>query len=79
VGVPLMIGGVFGAVLGAKLVVKAPEAVLRMVFVVVLVVAGVKLLLDALDLDPLGRDAVLSAAVRADRGEVVTIGSPSAS
>jgi uncharacterized protein len=73
VGVPLMIGGVFGAVLGAKLVVKAPEAVLRMVFVVVLVIAGVKLLLDALNLDPPGRSAVLSAAVRADRAEVVAI------
>jgi hypothetical protein len=73
VGVPLMIGGVFGAVLGAKLVVKAPENVLRTIFVVVLFIAGVKLLLDALDLDPLGRNAVLSAAVRADRSEVVMI------
>jgi uncharacterized membrane protein YfcA len=74
VGVPLMIGGVFGAVLGAKLVVKAPESALRTVFVVVLVIAGVKLLLDALDLDPLGRRAVLPAAVRAERPEVVMIG-----
>lgn len=73
VGVPLMIGGVFGAVLGAKLVMKAPENVLRTIFVVVLVIAGVKLLLDALNLDPLGRNAVLSPAVRADRPEVVTI------
>ena len=73
VGVPLMIGGVFGAVLGAKLVMKAPESVLRTVFVVVLVIAGAKLLLDALDLDPLGRDAVLPAAVRTDRPEVVVI------
>lgn len=73
VGVPLMIGGVFGAVLGAKLVMKAPENVLRTIFVVVLVIAGVKLLLDALNLDPLGRNAVLSPAVRANRPEVVTI------
>ena len=73
VGVPLMIGGVFGAVLGAKLVVKAPESVLRTVFVVVLVIAGIKLLLDALNLDPLGRNAVLPAAVRTDRPEVVAI------
>ena len=73
VGVPLMIGGVFGAVLGAKLVMKAPENVLRTIFVVVLVIAGVKLLLDALNLDPLGRNAVLSPAVRTDRPEVVTI------
>jgi uncharacterized protein len=70
---PLMIGGAFGAVLGAKLVAKAPERVLRTVFVVVLVIAGVKLLLDALNLDPLGRSALLSAAVRADRAEDVAI------
>jgi len=73
VGVPLMIGGVFGAVLGARLVVKAPESVLRTVFVVVLVIAGVKLSLDALNLDPLGRGAVLSAAARADRAGFVTV------
>jgi hypothetical protein len=73
VGVPLMIGGVFGAVLGAKLVVKAPEKVLRTIFVVVLVIAGIKLLLDALTLDPLGSNALLPADVRGDRPEVVAI------
>jgi hypothetical protein len=70
VGVPLMIGGVFGAVLGARLMVKAPELVLRSVFVAVLLVAGAKLLLDALDLDPLGESALLSASLRADRPAV---------
>jgi uncharacterized membrane protein YfcA len=54
IGIPLMAGGVLGAVGGARLVVRVPEKALRTVFVAVLVVVGVKLLLDALHLDVVG-------------------------
>ncbi|MEO9105966.1 MAG: sulfite exporter TauE/SafE family protein [Pseudonocardiaceae bacterium] len=64
VGIPLMIGGAFGAVLGARLVLKAAERVLQTVFVAVLVVAGIKLIIDAAGVDPIGEGAVLPPAVR---------------
>jgi uncharacterized protein len=72
-GIPLMIGGAFGAVLGARLVVKAPERVLRTVFVAVLLVAGVKLVVDALGVDPLGEAAVLPPSVRHSHPAVIAM------
>ncbi|GAA4836835.1 sulfite exporter TauE/SafE family protein [Saccharopolyspora rosea] len=61
VGIPLMAGGVVGAVFGARLVARAPERVLRAVFAAVLVVAGAKFLLDAAGLDPLRHPVRLGA------------------
>ncbi len=72
-GIPLMVGGAFGAVLGARLVVKTPERVLRTVFVAVLLVAGVKLIVDALGVDPIGEAAVLPPSVRDSLPAVIVI------
>lgn len=62
-GLPLMAGGVLGAFLGARAAAHAPERVLRIVFIAVLVVAGAKLLTDAAGADPLdGAGLVTDAA-----------------
>jgi uncharacterized membrane protein YfcA len=66
IGIPLMIGGVIGVNGGARFVLRASEQTLRGIFVAVLVLAGAKLLLDALGLDPIGTSAVLPRAVRSD-------------
>jgi uncharacterized membrane protein YfcA len=62
VGTPLVVGGVVGAVFGARLVARAPERLLRSVFAAVLVVAGGKFLLDATGLDPLDHQLRLATA-----------------
>ncbi|TWE22498.1 hypothetical protein FHX69_3740 [Prauserella muralis] len=46
-GLPLMLGGVAGAVLGARLVTRAPERALRILFSAVLLASGTSLLLEA--------------------------------
>lgn len=46
-GVPLMLGGIAGAVLGARLVTRAPERLLRLLFSAVLLASGTSLLLEA--------------------------------
>ena len=74
IGIPLMIGGVIGVRGGAKFVARAPERTLRTIFVVVLIVAGLKLLLDALGADPIGSSAVLPASVRGSLVAVVALG-----
>ncbi|MBV8931889.1 MAG: sulfite exporter TauE/SafE family protein [Kutzneria sp.] len=73
VGIPLMVGGALGAVLGARLVLKVPERVLRMVFIMVLLVAGGKLIIDAAGIDPIGEGAVLPAAVREGTAVMITV------
>lgn len=64
IGLALMAGGVFGALFGAKFVARAPELVLRLVFTVVLVLSGTKMLLDGIGLDPLDHSPILPAHVR---------------
>jgi uncharacterized membrane protein YfcA len=64
VGIPLMIGGVLGVRLGAGFVARVSAETLRAVFVSVLALAGAKLFLDALNLDPIGTHAFLPGAVR---------------
>ncbi len=73
IGVPLMIGGVLGVQFGVRLVTRVSESTLRGIFVVVLLLAGAKLLLDALGLDPIGGSAVLPAAVRERLGVMIVI------
>lgn len=73
-GIPLMVGGVAGALFGVRVVNRAPEWALRAVFIAVLVVAGVKLLLDAAHADPLERGAVLPDSVRGNLAAVIAIG-----
>jgi len=73
VGLPLMVGGVLGVQFGVRLVTRASERTLRGIFVVVLVLAGAKLLLDALGLDPIGSAAVLPATVRERLGVVIVL------
>jgi uncharacterized protein len=73
VGIPLMLGGVLGVRGGARFVARASERTLRTIFVGVLIVAGAKLLLDALRLDPIGTGAVLPASVRAVLAVVVVL------
>lgn len=63
-GVPLMIGGVTGATFGPRLVLRVPERALRVAFVVVLAVAGTKLLANALDVGTLGGSALIPPAAR---------------
>jgi uncharacterized protein len=74
VGIPLMIGGVAGALFGARLVAHASETVLRSVFIAVLILAGAKLLFDATGADPIHRGAVLPDVVRHDAAIVIGIG-----
>lgn len=69
VAVPMMIGGVVGVQAGAAIVRRAPERALRIVFVAVLVVAGVKLLLDGL-----GVPLLAGGSVMAGRAGVVVWG-----
>jgi len=76
VGLPLMVGGVLGVQFGVRLVTRASERTLRGIFVVVLVLAGAKLLLDALGLDPIGSAAVLPATVRERLGVVIVLTVP---
>jgi len=73
VGIPLMLGGVLGVHAGARFVARASERTLRVSFVVVLVLAGAKLLLDALGLDPIGAHAILPAAVRGESAAVTAL------
>lgn len=72
-GMPLMVGGVVGALFGVRLVTRLPEWVLRVVFVVVLTLSGAKLLLDALGLDPAGGAALLPERVRGSLGWVLVL------
>jgi uncharacterized protein len=73
VGIPLMVGGVLGVRGGAGFVARASERTLRNAFVTVLILAGTKLLLDALGLDPIGTSPVLPAALRDGLAPVIAL------
>lgn len=59
IAIPMMIGGVLGVRGGARFVARASPRMLRAIFVVVLVLAGLQLLLEGLGLDPFGAAAAL--------------------
>lgn len=61
IGVPMMLGGVLGVQGGVCFVARAPAKLLRAIFITVLIAAGLKLLLDGLDL--LGTPAAPSTAL----------------
>ncbi|WP_031470814.1 sulfite exporter TauE/SafE family protein [Sciscionella sediminilitoris] len=73
-GVPLMIGGVFGALAGVRIVRRAPERLLRTVFIAVLVLSEVKLLTDAFGLDPFGGSGIFGPDIRANPVLVSAVG-----
>lgn len=77
-GIPLMIGGVIGVNGGARFVARASERTLRRAFVVVLILAGVTLLVNALSGGPSAGNAVLPAAIRdhtwATAGPAIVLG-----
>ena len=60
IGVPMMLGGVLGVKGGVRFVARAPVRLLRAIFFTILIAAGIKLLLDSLDL--LGTPAASSTA-----------------
>jgi uncharacterized membrane protein YfcA len=45
-GIGLMCGGLLGAPLGARLAARVPERLLRLIFIAVLMLSGIKMLLD---------------------------------
>ncbi|OHT67974.1 hypothetical protein BKG70_19535 [Mycobacteroides chelonae] len=73
-GAGLMAGGVIGAVVGAKLVARIPEWILKALFVFVLLATALKLLLSAAGIDPSAGEALLPDAVLAHVPSVIAIG-----
>jgi len=73
-GAGLMAGGVIGAVVGAKLVARIPEWILKALFVFVLLATALKLLLSAAGIDPSAGEALLPDAVLAHLPSVIAIG-----
>jgi uncharacterized membrane protein YfcA len=61
VGIGLMLGGVIGGTLGARLAAYLPERALRLLFVAVLLISGVKLLFDGTHLAGQATSALLPA------------------
>jgi uncharacterized protein len=72
-GTGLMIGGVAGALFGARVAARASDQALRAAFAAVLAAAGLELCLQAAGLGPSGRSPLLGAAVRSDTAAVVVI------
>lgn len=72
-GIGMMIGGLAGAFIGARLVARVSERALRRIFVVVLVAAGLKLLLDTLGVVPATGPVVLQPGIVIHTGLVVAI------
>ncbi|MBA0048993.1 sulfite exporter TauE/SafE family protein [Mycobacterium sp. NPDC050853] len=73
-GAGLMAGGVIGAVVGAKLVARIPEWILKALFVFVLLATALKLLLSASGIDPSAGDALLPDGVLSSVPSVIAIG-----
>ena len=73
-GAGLMAGGVIGAVVGAKLVARIPEWILKALFVFVLLATALKLLLSAAGTDPSAGEALLPDAVLSHVPSVIAIG-----
>lgn len=65
-GLGMMLGALLGGYLGAKLLTRVSETLLRVLFIAVLFVLGTKLLLDAFGLDPLHGKAVFSPELLAN-------------
>lgn len=61
-GVGLMLGGLVGAPLGARLAARLPERQLRLLFIAVLLLAGVKILFDAVSSGGQATSALLPIA-----------------
>ncbi|MGH3722665.1 MAG: sulfite exporter TauE/SafE family protein [Mycobacterium sp.] len=74
-GAGLMAGGVIGAVIGAKLVSRIPDWILKALFVIVLLGTALKLLLSAAGIDPSAGEALLPEAVLSSAPAVIAIGS----
>ncbi|MUM15641.1 sulfite exporter TauE/SafE family protein [Mycobacterium sp. CBMA271] len=74
-GAGLMAGGVIGAVVGAKLVSRIPEWILKALFVFVLLATALKLLLSAAGIDPSAGEALLPEGVLSSVPAVIGIGS----
>jgi len=72
-GIGMMIGGLAGAFIGARLVARVSERALRRIFVVVLMAAGLKLLLDTLGVVPATGPVVLQPGIVVHTGLVVAI------
>ncbi|MCV7230811.1 sulfite exporter TauE/SafE family protein [Mycolicibacterium komossense] len=65
-GLGLVVGATAGAFLGAKLILRIPHQVLRWLFVVILLVTGAKLLLDAAGVGSLSGATIVPASVVAN-------------
>jgi hypothetical protein len=72
-GAGLMIGGVTGAFLGARIAARAGDLALRIAFAAVLAVAGAELCLAAAGIGPSSSSPLLPAAVRADVPAVLAL------
>lgn len=70
-GIPLMAGGIAGAVFGARLVLRVPERALRILFAAVLLTSGGKLLLDALGIGLASGSAILPDGLRDNPAVVI--------
>ncbi|HEY3868469.1 MAG TPA: sulfite exporter TauE/SafE family protein [Actinocrinis sp.] len=70
-GAGLMIGGVLGALFGARIAARASDQALRIAFATLLTVAGIELCLAAAGIGPTGSNPLLSAGLRADTAAVV--------
>lgn len=80
VGVPMMVGGVFGVQVGARFVARVPARLLALVFVTILVFVGGQMLLDGLglrllphatDSEPVFTSGVTGVAIALALGVVV--------
>ena len=72
-GAGLMIGGVTGALLGARIAARAGDQALRMAFAAVLATAGTELCLDTAGIGPSSSSPLLPAALRGDVPAVVAL------
>jgi uncharacterized protein len=73
VAVGLMVGGVAGAFLGARIAARAGDQALRVAFAAVLAVAGTDLCLGAAGVGPSGGSPLLPGAVRGDAAAVAAL------
>lgn len=72
-GVGLMIGGVAGALFGARIAARAGDQALRIAFAAVLAAAGTELCLGAVGIGPSSTSPMLDAALRHDTVAVVAL------
>jgi uncharacterized membrane protein YfcA len=72
-GLGVLVGGTIGGLFGAALLLKVPPAVLRRLFVAVLLASVVKLVLDIAGTDPLEGGAAFPAGVVSDWAYIVPV------